>query len=78
MDVDLKLPKTNDANRSSNTWTRMIRLIVGRAIRAQSMSADGHMAAHGTRSRSGEFGTGWKHHRVSVDSRPSGAGAVHL
>jgi hypothetical protein len=26
------LPKTNDANRSSNTWTRMIRLIVGRAI----------------------------------------------
>jgi len=42
------------------------------------MSADGHMAAHGTRSRSGEFGTGWKYHRVSVDSRPSGAGSVHL
>jgi hypothetical protein len=74
MDVDLKLPKTNDANRSSNTWSRMIRRIVA----PQSMSADGHMAAHGTRSRSGKFGTGWKHHRVSVDSRRSGAGSVHL
>jgi hypothetical protein len=42
------------------------------------MSADGHRAAHGTRSRSGEFGTRWKHHRVSVDSRPSGAGSMHL
>jgi hypothetical protein len=32
MDVDLKLLKTNDADRSSNTWMRMIRLIVGHAI----------------------------------------------